>query len=434
MSPRPKTAVFAVIIVLLVLSIACSTGFLAGRATTTPGSSSQGSSTVSPGGGTNASGTPVPTSNWQPANRDALFAPFWEAWDLVHQLYVDQPVDDVALMHGAISGMMQALGDKHSSYMSQEQYTQANMPLEQEYEGIGAWVDTTGQYLKIVSPMPNSPAEAAGLKAGDTIIKIDGEDMTGIPGDLVIKKVLGPKGSDVTLTVVREGVADPFDVVVTRAKITIASVEGKMLENGIAYIQILQFAANTRDELRTQLKDLLAQNPKGLIIDLRNNGGGYLDTAVQVTSEFVKEGTVLYEEYGDGTRKNYDVLGDGLGYDIPMVILVNEGTASASEIVSGALQDFGRAALVGVQTYGKGSVQQWIPLANNQGAVRVTVARWLTPKSRQINEVGLTPDYVVELTQDDINAGRDPQLDKAVELLGGAPLPPGPTPTPTTVP
>jgi carboxyl-terminal processing protease len=331
--------------------------------------------------------------------------------------------------------MMQALGDQHSSYMTADQYTQANMPLEQEYEGIGAWADTSGPYVKIVSPMPGSPAESAGIKAGDTIIKVDGEDMTGIPGDLVIRDwVLGPAGSDVTLTFVREGVPDPFDVVVRRAKITIASVNGKMLENGIAYIQISQFAANTRDELRKQLQDLLPQSPKGLIIDLRHNGGGYLDTAVQVTSEFIGEGTVLYEQYGDGSRKTYDVLGSGLAYDIPMVILVNEGTASASEIVSGALQDYGRSPLVGVQTYGKGSVQQWIPLSDNQGAVRITVARWLTPESRQISEIGLTPDYVVELTEEDVNAGRDPQMDKAVELLGGEPLPPAPTPTPTTVP
>jgi carboxyl-terminal processing protease len=265
--------------------------------------------------------------------------------------------------------------------------------------------------------MPGSPAESAGLKAGDMIIQIDGVDMTGIPGDLVIQRVLGPSGSEVVLTVVREGEPEPFDVTVTRARITIPSVEGEMLEGGIAYVRILQFAANTRQELRETLEELLAQNPTGLILDLRNNGGGYLDTAVDVTSEFVEEGVVLYEEYGDGTRQEYEVLGGGLAYDLPMVILVNEGTASASEIVAGALQDYGRGSLVGMTTYGKGSVQQWIPLAEDQGAVRVTIARWLTPNSRQIHEVGLTPEYLVEFTEEDFNAGIDPQLDQAVELL-----------------
>lgn len=404
-SSRPRNIVFVIIIALLILSVACSTGFLAGLATPTGGNNP------------NAAGTPLPTSAWQPKNREALFAPFWEAWDLVHELYVDQPVDDVTLMRGAISGMMQALGDDHSSYMDPDQYRQANMPLEQEYEGIGAWVDTTGEYLRIVSPMPDSPAEAAGVKAGDLIIMVNGEDMTGISGDLVLRKVLGPAGSQVTLTVVREGENEPIEITITRAHITIPSVDGEMLDSGIAYVQVLQFAANTRSELRAVLAELLAQNPTGLILDLRNNGGGYLDTAVDVASEFMEEGTVLFEEYGDGTRDEYKVLGGGLAYDIPMVILVNEGTASASEIVAGALQDYGRATLVGVTTYGKGSVQQWIPLSDDQGAVRITVAAWLTPTGRQIHKVGLAPDVVVELTEDDFNAGRDPQLDKAVYLL-----------------
>jgi len=169
--------------------------------------------------------------------------------------------------------------------------------------------------------------------------------------------------------------------------------------------------------LRNQLTDLLAQNPKGLILDFRYNGGGYLNTAVQVISEFVSEGTVLIEQYGDGTQDTYDALPGGLATDIPLVVLVNEGSASASEITAGAIQDYGRGQLVGVQTYGKGSVQIWTELDNSQGAVRITIARWLTPKGRQINEVGLTPDVIVEITEADVEAGSDPQLEKAIELL-----------------
>jgi carboxyl-terminal processing protease len=169
--------------------------------------------------------------------------------------------------------------------------------------------------------------------------------------------------------------------------------------------------------LTSQLKQLLAKNPKGLILDLRNNGGGYLQTAVEVASQFVKEGVIVSEKYGDGKNQKFDAISGGLATDIPMVVLVNEGTASASEIVSGAIQDYGRGKLVGVTTYGKGSVQIWTPLSNDQGAVRITVAKWLTPKDRTINKIGLEPDVVVKMTKEDFDAKRDPQLDAAIKTL-----------------
>ena len=345
-----------------------------------------------------------------------LFVPFWESWKLVHQKYVDQPLDDTKLMRGAIQGMLASLGDAHTSYMDPVQYKDENSFLAGSYEGIGAFVDTTGEYLSIVSPMKGSPALKAGLKSGDKIMKIDGKDMKGIPGELVRQKVLGPAGTDVTLTILR-GSDDPFDVTVTRAKITIPSVEGKMLDSGIAHVQINTFGDTTTQELRSTLKDLLAQKPKGLVVDLRNNGGGYLDTAVEVSSEFIGSGVILYEKYGDGTIKEFKAISGGLATDIPIIVLVNEGSASASEIVAGALQDAGRAKLVGVTTYGKGSVQEWLPLSENQGAVRITIAKWLTPLKRTIDKLGLTPDVVVEMTADDYTAGRDPQLDAAVKTL-----------------
>jgi len=320
-------------------------------------------------------------------------------------------------MRAAIHGMMASLGDEHTSYMDPDQYLQANIPLEGEYEGIGAWVDPDGEYLTIVSPMPDSPAEGAGLEPGDQVIKVDGEDMTGIDGNLVIRRVLGPAGSEVTLTIRREGVED-FEVTLTRAKIIIPSVTGEIFEDSqIAYVQLFQFGQDTDAELRDILSDLLAQNPTGLILDLRNNGGGYLRTAIEITSEFIGDGVVMYEVYGDGKRDTYDALGDGLATEIPMVVLINEGSASASEILAGAIQDYERAPLVGMTSFGKGSVQNWIPLTSEDGAVRVTIARWYTPKERLIQDVGLTPDVVVEFTEADAQANLDPQLEKAIEIL-----------------
>ncbi|GAB4543663.1 MAG: S41 family peptidase [Anaerolineales bacterium] len=354
-----------------------------------------------------------------PTDYQQLFAPFWEAWNLVHQNYVDQPVDDVALMRGAINGMMNALGDQHSSYMDPEQFKEANSSLEGEYEGIGAFVDTTTEYLTITNPMPDSPAEKAGLKPGDEVVAIDGEDMTGIPADLARRKVLGPANTVVHLTVRRANEKDLLNFDVTRAKITVASSTGKMLDGGVAYIQITTFGANTTPELIAVLNELMPQKPKGIILDLRNNGGGYLQTAVEVTSQFVGDGVVLYEEYGDKTRTTYNVESGGLATDtsIPVVVLINEYSASASEIVAGALQDHARAKLVGVTSYGKGSVQNWIPLQGDNGAVRITIARWLTPSERTIHEIGITPDFTAELTEEDYAAKRDPQLDKAVEVI-----------------
>ena len=352
-----------------------------------------------------------------PSNLDELFKPFWEAWNLVHDQYVDQPVDDTKMMQGAISGMMDSLGDEHSGYMNPETYKEATRPLDESYEGIGAYVDVTGDFLTIISPMPGSPAEAAGLKTGDKIVMIDGKDMTGIDPSIALQSVLGPAGTDVKLTVQREGSADPLEFTITRAKIDLPSVSGKMLDNNIAYISISTFGENTTDLLKKYLNELMVNNPKGLILDLRYNSGGYLTTAIEVISQFIPNGVVMYEQEGDGTETSYEAIPGGLATEIPLVVLVNEGSASASEITAGAIQDFSRGELVGVTTYGKGSVQNWIPLTNNQGAVRITIARWLTPNHRQINKVGLIPDYVVEITDADIAANKDPQLDKAIELI-----------------
>lgn len=353
-----------------------------------------------------------------PEELQALFAPFWEAWNLVHNNYVDQPVDDVELMRGAIRGMMEALGDDHTSYMTPEDYKQANEGLEGSYEGIGAYVDTTTTYLTIITPIPGSPAEKAGLLPGDQIIAIDGEDMTGIDAELARRRVLGPAGSTVVLTILRNE-SEKLEFKIVRARIDIASAEGEMLEGGIAYVKVTTFGSRTTPELLATLTELMAQNPKGIILDLRNNGGGFLQTSVEVTSQFLSSGVVLYEQYGDGSRDIFEVIPGGLATDanIPMLVLVNEGSASASEIVAGALQDSGRAKLVGMVTFGKGSVQNWIELTGENGAVRITIARWLTPNENTIHKIGLTPDYVVDMTTEDRQAGLDPQLDEAVRIM-----------------
>ncbi len=370
-----------------------------------------------------------------PADLQDLFKPFWEAWQLVHTQYVDQPVDDTLLMQGAIRGMLNSLGDPQSSYMDPDTYEEANADLEGSYEGIGAIVDTTGAYLTVISTFTASPAETAGLRSGDQIIGLDNEDLKGVNPELVRQKVKGPAGTVVHLTVARAGEAKPLEFDLTRARITTDGVSNRLMEGGIAYVKIPTFGANTNRELIAALRALMAQKPRGLILDLRDNGGGYLETAVDVVSQFQGSGIVLYEEYGDGRRKPYNATPGGMATQIPMVVLINEGSASASEIAAGSLQDHGRATVVGVVSYGKGSVQNWIPISNDQGAVRITIARWHTPNDRQIDGKGLTPDVFVPITDADRAAGRDSQLTAAVEVLesviGGRPMP---TSAPTTVP
>ncbi|HOT25464.1 MAG TPA: S41 family peptidase [Anaerolineaceae bacterium] len=410
------------LLVLVLISGAFMGGLIAGNALPVrllpSGQGTQAANTEVPAQQTTAEGAAVCTdytSSSTPEELKQTFAPFWETWSLLHESFVDQPLDDVALMRGAISGMLAATGDKHTTYMDPTEFEQANASMEGEYEGIGAWVDTTGEYVQIISPMKGSPAEAAGLRANDIVIAVDGEDQTGVPGDLVLKKILGPAGEAVTLTI-RRG-EETLEFTIIRAKITVPVVDYRMLDNNIAYLALYSFNDQATSQLRAALKELMAQKPAGLIFDLRDNGGGYLSTAIDVVSEFIPSGVVMYEEYGDGTRDAYTAKRGGRATEIPLVVLVNEGTASASEITAGAIQDLGRGKLVGVRTYGKGSVQNWIPLTTEKGGVRITIARWLTPKGTQISDIGLTPDLIVEMTEEDYAQGRDPQLDAAVQLL-----------------
>ncbi len=348
---------------------------------------------------------------------DTVFGPFFQAWDIIHSRYVDQPVDDTKLIQGAINGMMQSLGDENSTYMDPDTFEAASDSLT-GYEGIGATVDVTGPYLKIITPFPGSPAEQAGLKTGDEIVKIDGVDMTGKDPSKARNLLLGPAGTHVRLTVQRSGESELMEFDVVRAKIEPPVVESRMLENGVAYIYLGIFSESADAQMKEALTALLENNPKGLILDLRQNIGGYVSSAVDVGSQFLPENTLLFFEKGsNGIEQRYYCHAGGLAIDIPLVVLVDGGSASAAEIVAGALQDHKRALLVGTTTYGKGSVQEWIPLMNDMGAVRITVARWYTPNGRQISKQGLTPDFEVGITEEQFQAGEDPQLDRAMELF-----------------
>jgi len=355
---------------------------------------------------------------------EKLFQPYMEAWTIVHDQYIEDDIDDFVLMQESIRGMVRGLGDIHSSYMNPDEYRRYNTPLEGEYTGIGAWVDTSGDFLTITNPILGSPAEEAGLMAGDIIIALDSKDVTGTHPDLIYKELLGPAGSMISITILREGEPKPLTFEVTRALISIPSITSSLLKENIAYIQLFQFSQDTDDEFRRAYKEMSKNNPNGLILDMRGNLGGLLDTAIQIASEFISSGDILIQESEDGSKEVFSALGDGIAYEIPLVVLVDGGSASASEIVAGAIQDHQRGTLVGTTTYGKGSVQSWIPLQGDNGALRITIARWLTPKGRQINLVGLAPDFSIEITPEDIQSQCDPQILKAIELLtdlsGGA--------------
>ena len=362
---------------------------------------------------------PPPARGGTPAGLEATFAPFWEAWDLVHREYVDQPVDDIKLMQGAISGMLDSLGDQHTGYISPAEYKLDQTIQTGELEGIGATVEKSGDYAKIVSPIPGSPADAAGLRPEDLIVKVDRVDVAGKSLTEIVSLVRGPAGTRVHLTIRRQGHVDPLEFDLVRAKITIPSVESKMLEGDVAYVKINSFGDKTTGELKDALKSLMRRKPAAMVLDLRGNPGGLLDTAIEVASQFIPDGVVMRERFGDGREMTYQALSGGLATEVRLVVLIDKGSASASEIVAGAIQDRKRGTVVGETSYGKGSVQDWHRLQGENGAVRVTIARWLTPNGRSIHQQGIAPDIAVELTEADHAARRDPQLDRAIGVILG---------------
>jgi len=349
-----------------------------------------------------------------------LFEPFWQAWNTMHRSYVDR-VDDNALMEGALTGMMDSVGDPHTNYFDPKTYQSISDEMAGQFGGIGATMkkdDKTGAF-SIVSTLKDSPARKAGLTPGDVIVQVNGEDVTKLTQTRVVSKVRGPNGTDVTLGVLRDG-KDPLQqITITRAVIKLETVTTRRYEGGIGYISLQEFNDVATAELHKGLKALNANALKGLILDLRGDPGGYLNTAVDLVGQFVTEGAVLIERGRNGRDvvHNVETDAEALAPDVPLIVLVDGGSASASEVVSGALQDHQRALILGSQTFGKGSMQIFEPLSNG-GVAHVTIARWFTPSGRSIQDVGVTPDIKVTW---DVKAApdRDVQLEQAILILRG---------------
>ncbi len=360
---------------------------------------------------------------------DEQFEPFWEVWELVHERYLRQPVDDTALIEGAIDGMLATLDDPHTRYLSPQDQAAAEESMAGEFQGIGAEVEDVDGNITVVAPIDGSPAAAAGIQPGDILRQADGVELTGMDVSEAAALVRGPAGTTVSLVIERDGELLNIDIV--RDVIRLATVRGEILEEGIAYVRLSRFGNTTDEELADLLPELLAQNPSGLILDLRRNPGGALDTTVEIADQFLGAGLVLVERFGDGEERPFEAEDEGLAEEIPMVVLVDEGSASASEVLAGAIQDRGRGVIIGQVTFGKGTVQTWHTLSNN-GGVRVTIAEWLTPARGSINEVGLTPDYYIPLpeTAED-GEFEDTQLQAAIDFLQGETIisvPPEPEP------
>ncbi len=347
------------------------------------------------------------------------FRLFWEAYNLVEtQAYGELP-QTTELTYGAIRGSLRALDDPFTVF-TDPVVTEVQRPeLNSVFEGIGAYVGTNdaGQ-LVIETPMRGQPAERAGIMAGDIVLKVDDRDITGMDVEDAVLLIRGPKGTTVRLTILRQGHATPLEITVVRDRIDIPSVnEVRTLDEldapDVGYVQLTMFAADTTAELRSALDELRRKGAKALILDLRNNPGGYLDTAIGVTSQFLSDAVIAYQEDKTGRRISERAKAGGRALDLPLVVLINRGSASAAEIVAGAIQDHRRGTLVGETTFGKGSVQNVHDLPD-RSQVRVTIAAWLTPSGRLIHRRGIEPDIVVRLTADDVANKRDPQLERAV--------------------
>jgi carboxyl-terminal processing protease len=350
----------------------------------------------------------------------ADFSLFWRVWDLVKEKYVDnKSLDAQKMIYGAISGILQAINDPYTSFFDPQATKSFSQDLEGSFDGIGAELGIKDGILTVIAPLEDSPAAKAGLRTGDKIIKIDGKSSADVTIDGAVNLIRGKKGTTVTLTVLHSGDQETQDVVVTRDTITVKSVKLEFKDNDIAHLKITKFGDTTDKEFDAAMNQIIAKSSKGIILDLRNNPGGYLDKAVDIASRMIPKGkTVVMEENNTGKRETLNTLGGGKLSGIPTVVLINEGSASAAEILAGALRDDRQIQLIGKKSFGKGSVQELINLPQNT-SVKITVAKWLTPNGDYIMDKGINPDVEVDLTQDDYNNNRDPQLDKAMEVMQG---------------
>lgn len=353
-----------------------------------------------------------------PAPKNADYGQLLEVWDRLHRDYVNANINDRSLLQGALSGLVSGLGDPYSTFMTADSAKRFEDEISGTFEGVGMQVGYKNDKITIIAPLSDSPAEQAGLFAGDVIMTVDTIDVSTLNLDQVIEKIRGKQGTTVTISIQRG--ADPqtktFSVV--RQTISVDSVTAKVTEHhgrSIADVSVSSFNRDTGRELRAKLKTINAQSLDGILLDLRNNPGGYLDQAVDVTGIFLASGEVVSEVDRDGQKKTLSVDGNAFLADKKVVILVNGGSASASEIVAGALQDNGRGTVIGTQTFGKGTVQDYQTLSDGS-SLKLTIAKWLTPKGRSISEQGITPDVIVEMPTDNQDPA-DPQRATALDIL-----------------
>ncbi len=353
------------------------------------------------------------------APREVNYGLLWEALNIVQSKYIDAGnIDAQKVLYGAISGAVRAAGDEYTEFFDPETFASFKTELQGSFSGIGAEIGMRNDNITIIAPLDDSPAQKAGIQAQDYIISINGESTSGMKVDQAVSKIRGEEGTQVTLTLLREGGNGTFDVTITRQKIELKSVKLDYKEsNGkrVAVITISRFGDDTQELLEAAITDINRNNPAAVIVDLRNNPGGYLDTSVEVASEWLeKDKLVVKEAHSEKDVVNYNSTGSNRLGKFKTIVLLNGGSASASEILAGALKDNGKALLVGQKSFGKGSVQELVPLGSNM-AVKVTIAKWITPGGKNLNHDGLEPDIEVDMTAEDYTAGRDPQLNRALE-------------------
>jgi len=323
-----------------------------------------------------------------------------EAWGIIFQDYVDKDrLDASKLSQAAIEGMVEALDDPYTSYLDAQTYQMSSASLEGKYEGIGAYVGVRDGQLIIIAPIAGSPAAGAGIRAGDIILEIDGSSASEMSLQEAVLHIRGPKGTSVVLLILHEGATEPEEIEIVRAEVEVSSVYFEM-RGDIAYINIIHFTERTNAELSPVLESITQEGATGIILDLRSNPGGLLEVVVDVAGRFLKEGIVLYVVDNQGKQTSLLVEPDGITTELPLVVLVDEHSASGSEVLAGALQDHARATIVGVSTFGKGSVNTLHRLKDGSG-LYITTARWLTPEGRLIEGEGISPDYELELEGED---------------------------------
>lgn len=347
----------------------------------------------------------------QNGQRQLVFPTFWEAWDQLHKNFIGT-IDDQKLFYGAVEGMVQAAGDPYTAFADPADTKSFEESLEGSFSGIGVEIGVRNNLVSVIAPLEGSPAKQAGLREEDVIIAVDKHPITGdMTLDQVVRQIRGPKSSSVTLTIARKGEDATKDYSIVRDTIAVESVKLKM-DGGIAELTITSFNSDTADRFARLARQVVAQHVQGIILDMRGNPGGFLEAAVQISSEFIDSGTLVVAEKGKET-KDHKAKGTPVLKNIPLVVLVNKGSASASEIVAGALQDDLHVPIIGTKSYGKGSVQQFIKL-DDGSSLRVTVAKWFTPSGRSINEQGIEPTVAIDQNFD---TPEDEQLNKAKEEI-----------------